>query len=73
VVGLLRASGTVSEMGVERVGAVVDARGPVVEVDTDLAAGSAWTACNMRADTRRSGDGGGDRVAKATRAAGTAG
>jgi len=72
VVGLLTASSTVSGVGVERVGAVVDSRGPVVEVDTDLAAGSAWTAGSTRAGTRRSGDGRGDRVAEATRAARTA-
>ena len=51
VVGLLTASGTVSGMGierVERVGAVVGSRGPVVGVDADLVAGSAWTAGSTR-------------------------
>jgi hypothetical protein len=34
---------------VERVGAVVDSRGPVVGVvDADLVAGSAWTAGSTR-------------------------
>ena len=44
VVDPLTVSGTVSGVGVERVGAVVDSRGPVVGVDADLVAGSAWTA-----------------------------
>jgi hypothetical protein len=71
VVGLLTASGTMSEVGAKRVGAGVDSRGPVVEVDTGLVAGSAWTSGSTRADTRRSGDGWGHRVAEATRAART--
>ena len=74
VVGLLTASGTVSGMGierVERVGAVVGSRGPVVGVDADLFAGSAWMSDSTRAGTRRSGDGWGHRVAEATRAART--
>jgi hypothetical protein len=72
VVGLLRAGGTVSEMGVERVGAVVDSRGPAVEVDTDLGAGSAWTIASATAGTRQGEDSRSGRVAQATRTAKTA-
>jgi hypothetical protein len=75
VVGLLTASGTVSGIGierVERVGALVGSRGPVVGVDSDLVAGSAWTAGRTRVGTRRGRDGWGDRVAEVTRAARTA-
>jgi hypothetical protein len=57
VVGLLTAGGTVSGMGVEGVGAVVGSRGPVVGVDADLVAGSAWTAGSTRVGARRGGDG----------------
>jgi hypothetical protein len=72
VVGLLTASGTVAGVGVERVGAVVGSCGPVVEVDAELVAGSAWAAGSTRAGARRGGGGWGDRVAEATRAARTA-
>lgn len=53
VAGLLTASDTVSGVGVDRVGAGVDSRGPVVEVDTGLVAGSAWTAGSTRAGTAK--------------------
>ena len=71
VVGRLPARGPVSEVAVERVGAVVGARGPVVGVDVDLGAGSAGTVGSARAGARRGGDGWGSRVAEATRAART--
>jgi hypothetical protein len=71
VVGRLPARGPVSELAVERVGAVVGARGPVVGVDVDLGAGSAGTVGSARAGARRGDDGWGSRVAEATRAART--
>jgi hypothetical protein len=71
VVGRLTASGPVSEVGADGVGAVVGARGLVVGVDTDLGAGSAGAVGSARAGARRGGDGWGSRVAEATRAART--
>ena len=71
VVGPLRARGPVSGMGVERVGALVGARGPVVGGDADLGAGSAGTVGRARAGPRLGGDGWGSRVAEATTAART--
>ena len=71
VVGRLPVRGLVSTVGVEGVGAVVGARGPVVGVDVDLGAGSVGTVGSARAGARRGGDGWGSRVAEATRAART--
>jgi hypothetical protein len=71
VVGLLTASGPVSEVGVDAVGKVVGARGLVVGVDTDLGAGSVGAVGSARAGARRGGGGWGSRVAEATRAART--
>jgi hypothetical protein len=71
VVGRLPARGPVSEVRVEKVGAVVGSRGAVVGVEADLGAGSAGTVGSARAGARRGGDGWGSRVAEATRAART--
>jgi hypothetical protein len=71
VVGRLPASGPVSEVGADEVGAVVGASGPVVGVDADLGAGSAGAVGSARAGARRGGDGWGSRVAEATTAART--
>jgi hypothetical protein len=71
VVGPLTARGTVSGVAVERVGAVVGARGAVVGGDADLGAGSVATVGSARAGPRRGGDGWGSRVAEATTAART--
>jgi len=70
VVGPLTARGPVAEVVVERVGAVVGARGPVGGVDVGLGAGSVGTVGSARAGARF-GDGWGSRVAEATRAART--
>ena len=56
LVALPTTGSPLSRVGVEREGAVVGARGPVVDVDTDLAAGSAGTVDSARAGTWRSGD-----------------
>jgi hypothetical protein len=72
LVGLLTARGPVPEVGVEPVGVVVGARGPVGAVDTDLGAGWVGTVGRAKAGVRRSGeDWGGSRMAEATRAART--
>jgi hypothetical protein len=55
VVGLLMTRGPVAEVGAKRMGAAVGSRGPVVGVDTVLAAGSAGMAGSARAGIRRSG------------------
>jgi hypothetical protein len=71
LVGPLRArpaSGAV----VERVGAVVNARVPLVDGDAGLGASSVGTVGGTRAGARRGGGGWGSRVAEATRAARTA-
>jgi hypothetical protein len=68
VVGRLPARGPVSEVAVERVGAVVGARGPVGGGDAGLWASSVGSAS---AGARFGGDGWGSRVAEATRAART--
>jgi hypothetical protein len=70
VVGLLRTGG--SGVVVQRVGAVVGARGAVVGVGAGLRAGSVGTVGRARAGARRGGDGWGNKVAEATRAARTA-
>jgi hypothetical protein len=59
VVGALLTArpGLVSEVGVERVGAVVGCRGPVVGVDTALAAGSAGTIDSAMSGAWPSGGG----------------
>jgi hypothetical protein len=72
VVGLLGTGRTVSGVVVERVGAVVGARGPVVGVSAGLEAGSVGTVGRARAGAWFGGDGWGSRVAEATRAARTA-
>jgi hypothetical protein len=71
LVGLLTARGPVAEVVVERVGALVDARGPVVGVNAGLGAGSVGTVGSARAGARLGGAGWGSRVAEATRAART--
>jgi hypothetical protein len=72
LVGPLTARGPVSgAVVVERVGAVVGARGPVEGVGASLGAGSVGTVGSARAGARRGGDGWGSRVAEATRAART--
>jgi hypothetical protein len=71
LVGLLTARGPVAEVGVERVGAVVGARGLVVGVNAGLGAGSVGTVGRARAGARLGGAGWGSRVAEATRAART--
>jgi hypothetical protein len=71
LVGLLTARGPVAEVVVERVGALVDARGPVLGVNAGLGAGSVGTVGSARAGARFGGDGWGSRVAEATRAART--
>jgi hypothetical protein len=72
LVGVLTARrGSVSEVRVETVGAVVGSHGPVVGA-TDLAAGSAGTVSSPRTGARRvSGGWGLSRVAEATTAART--
>jgi hypothetical protein len=69
VVGPLTARGPVS--GVERVGAVVSASGPVVGVNAGLAVGWVGTVGSARTGARLGGAGWGSRVAEATRAART--
>ena len=71
LVGLLRAPGPVAAVGVERLGVVVGARGPVGGVDTDLGAGWVRTVARAKAGVRRSGEDWGGRMAEATRAART--
>jgi hypothetical protein len=71
VVGLLRARGPVSRVGVEPVGAVVGARGAVVGVDAGLGAGWVGRVGSARAGARLGSEGWGSRVAEATRAART--
>jgi hypothetical protein len=71
LVGLLRAPGPVAVVGVEPLGAVVGARGPVGAVDTDLGAGWVGTVATAKAGIRRSGEDWGGRMAEATRAART--
>jgi hypothetical protein len=71
VVDPLRTRGPVSGAGVERVGAVAGARGPVVGVGVGLGAGSVGTVGRARAGARLGGDGWGSRVAEATTAART--
>ena len=71
LVGLLRAPGPVAGAGVERLGVVVGARGPVGAVDTDLGAGWVGTVARAKAGIRRSGEDWGGRMAEATRAART--
>jgi hypothetical protein len=71
LVGPLRALGPVSGVEVERVGAVVGARGPVVGADAGLRAGSVGTVGSARAGARLGSDGWGSRVADATTAART--
>jgi hypothetical protein len=56
LVGLLRAPGPVAAVGVERLGVVVGARGPVGAVDTDLGAGWVGTVARAKAGVRRSGE-----------------
>jgi hypothetical protein len=68
LVGLLAARGPVAEVVVERVGALVGARGAVVGVNAGLGAGSVGRA---RAGAQLGGAGWGSRVAEATRAART--
>jgi hypothetical protein len=68
--GLLRAPGPVSGVEVERVGALVGARGLVVG-GAGLGAGSVGTVGRARAGARLGGAGWGSRVAEATRAART--
>jgi hypothetical protein len=68
LVGLLTARGPVAEVVVERVGALVGARGAVVGVNAGLGAGSVGRA---RAGAQLGGPGWGSRVAEATRAART--
>jgi hypothetical protein len=72
VVGPLMASGTVSGVGGREGGYGGDSRGPVVGVDADLVAGSAWTAGSARVGAQRGGGGWGDTMAEATKAARTA-
>jgi hypothetical protein len=72
LVALLEADGTASGVGVDRVGAVVGARGPVGGAGAGLGVGSAGTVGSARAGARRGGDGWGSRVAEATSAARTA-
>jgi hypothetical protein len=71
LVGLLTARGPVAEVVVERVGALVDARGPVVGVNAGLGAGPVGTVGSARAGARLGGAGWGSRAAEATRAART--
>jgi hypothetical protein len=71
VVGPLTIRGPVSGAGVERVGALVGVRGPVVGVDVGLGVGSVGTVGRARAGARLGGAGWGSRVAEATRAART--
>jgi hypothetical protein len=71
VVGPLRAGGPVSGAGVEPVGAVVGARGPVGGVDAGLGAGSVGRVGSARAGARLGSEGWGNKVAEATRAART--
>jgi hypothetical protein len=61
----------VAAVGVERLGVVVSARGPVGAVDTDLGAGWVGTVARAKAGIRRSGEDWGGRMAEATRAART--
>jgi hypothetical protein len=68
LVGPLTARGPVAEVVVERVGALVGARGLVMGVDAGLGAGSVGRA---RAGAQLGGAGWGSRVAEATRAART--
>jgi hypothetical protein len=70
VVGPLRAR-PVSGVGVELVGQVVGARGPVVGVGAGLGAGSVGRVGRARAGARLGSGGWGSRVAEATRAART--
>jgi len=70
VVGPLRARASVSGVMVERGGAVVGARGPVVGSDADLGAGSAGMVGSARAGARLGGAGWGS-AAEATTAART--
>jgi hypothetical protein len=71
VVGPLTARGPVAEVVVERVGALVGARGPVGGVNAGLGAGSVRRVGRARAGARRGGAGWGSRVAEATTAART--
>jgi hypothetical protein len=71
LVGPLTAPGPAAEVVVERVGALVGARGPVVGDDAGLRAGSVGTVGSARAGARLGGAGWGSRVAEATRAART--
>jgi hypothetical protein len=71
LVGPLTARDPVSGAVVERVGAVVGARGPVEGVDASLGVGSVGTVGSARAGARLGGAGWGSRVAEATRAART--
>jgi hypothetical protein len=71
LVGPLTARGPVAEVVVERVGALVGARGPVVGIDAGLGAGAVGSVGSRRAGARLGGAGWGRRVAEATRAART--
>jgi hypothetical protein len=71
LVGLLAARGPVAEVVVERVGALVGARGAVVGVNAGLGAGSVGSVGRARAGAQLGGAGWGSRVAEATRAART--
>ena len=71
LVGPLTAPGPVAEVGVERVGALVGARGPVVGDGAGLRAGSVGRVGRARAGARLGGAGWGSRVAEATTAART--
>jgi hypothetical protein len=56
VAGVLGSGGKVSEAGVARVGVVVGSREPVVGVDADRDAGSAWAMGSARVGVRRGGE-----------------
>jgi hypothetical protein len=71
LVGPLTARGPVAEVVVERVGALVGARGPVVGIDAGLGAGAVGSVGSPRAGARLGGAGWGSRVAEPTRAART--